>query len=270
MEASPIRIEAERLHAPALYTKRNGARRRVPLAGSARSATLHPSRNGAGRSVSYAGSASSEIALRVLNVLTATTLLILAFPLMLVIAALVRLSSTGPVLFVQQRVGLDRRNGGRPANRCKRRYDRGGQRFRMYKFRTMYVSSSQPSVEVWAKPDDPRVTPVGRVLRKYRLDELPQLLNVLLGDMNLVGPRPEQPKIFAQLRGQLDRYSERQRVRPGITGWAQVNRRYDRSVEDVLEKLTLDLQYIQRRSVREDLKIMLRTVPVVILKRGAW
>ncbi len=111
---------------------------------------------------------------------------------------------------------------------------------------------------------------MGRVLRKYRLDELPQLINVLRGDMNLVGPRPEQPKIFAQLRSYVDRYTERQQVLPGITGWAQVRLQYDRSLDDVRRKLELDLEYIERRSVAEDLKIMLKTVPVVIFRRGAW
>jgi lipopolysaccharide/colanic/teichoic acid biosynthesis glycosyltransferase len=212
----------------------------------------------------------SELARRLLNVLAAFVLLIPAAPLMLIIAALIKLTSKGPILYVQQRVGMDRRQGRRASAGCKRRFDRGGRPFRMFKFRTMYVDEEQAHKEVWAKPDDPRVTPVGRVLRKYRLDELPQLLNVLVGDMNLVGPRPEQPKIFVRLRDQVDRYGERQSVRPGITGWAQINLNYDSSVDDVIQKLTLDLQYIQRRSATQDLKIMLRTVPVVLFRRGAW
>ncbi|UCF19813.1 MAG: sugar transferase [Gemmatimonadota bacterium] len=203
------------------------------------------------------------------NLAAAALLLIPALPLMLVIGVIVKLTSRGPMLFVQQRVGLDRRNGPRATAGCKRRYDRGGRPFRMYKFRTMYVND-RPGDQVWAKPDDPRVTPVGRILRKYRLDELPQLLNVLRGDMNLVGPRPEQPKIFARLREHVDRYGERQRVRPGITGWAQINLRYDSSMDDVVAKLALDLQYIQRRSAIEDIKIMVRTLPVMLFRRGAW
>ncbi|PYR16271.1 MAG: sugar transferase, partial [Acidobacteria bacterium] len=124
--------------------------------------------------------------------------------------------------------------------------------------------------EVWAAPTDPRVTSIGRILRLYRLDEIPQLINVLNGDMNVVGPRPEQPAIFARLRQEIDGYQDRQRVPPGITGWAQVNQAYDRSVEDVKRKVALDLEYIERRTVVEDMKIMFRTFPVIAGKRGAW
>jgi lipopolysaccharide/colanic/teichoic acid biosynthesis glycosyltransferase len=193
--------------------------------------------------------------------------LLLAAPLLAVVAALVRLTSRGPVLYTQTRVGIDRRLGAEAAGSWRRQRDLGGRPFRIYKFRTMYVQDEER--QQWAAADDPRVTPVGRTLRRYRLDELPQLVNVLLGDMNLVGPRPEQPEIFAELRQQVDRYHERQRVLPGITGWAQVCRRYDTSIEDVRKKVELDLEYIRRRSPAEDLKIMLRTVPVMVLKRGA-
>jgi lipopolysaccharide/colanic/teichoic acid biosynthesis glycosyltransferase len=114
------------------------------------------------------------------------------------------------------------------------------------------------------------VTRVGRILRQYRLDELPQLVNVLRGDMNLVGPRPEQPAIFRHLRSRIGGYTLRQQVLPGITGWAQVRHHYDRSMDDVGRKLALDLEYIRRRSAAQDLKIMLLTVPVVMFHRGAW
>ena len=124
--------------------------------------------------------------------------------------------------------------------------------------------------QIWASPDDPRITPVGRILRKTRLDELPQLLNVLKGDMNIVGPRPEQPKIFAELRVQIPGYEHRQRVLPGITGWAQINHHYDTSVEDVRKKLLFDLDYVsQRRSAGYDLQIMAKTFPVMVFKKGA-
>jgi lipopolysaccharide/colanic/teichoic acid biosynthesis glycosyltransferase len=131
------------------------------------------------------------------------------------------------------------------------------------------ASEAGPSTQVWATADDPRITRFGRFIRLYRLDELPQLVNVLLGDMDIVGPRPEQPAIFAQLRDQITGYTDRQRVRPGITGWAQINLHYDTSLEDVRRKLALDLEYISRRSIREDLRIMLRTLPVMAGKFGS-
>ncbi len=139
----------------------------------------------------------------------------------------------------------------------------------MYKFRTMYVDNHSADRQVWARPDDARVTPMGRLLRRFRLDELPQLFNVLTGDMNVVGPRPEQPAIFVHLREQIEGYQRRQRVRPGITGWAQINLSYDRSVDDVRRKLSLDLAYIRRQSALEDVGIMLRT-PAVMLGRRGW
>lgn len=199
----------------------------------------------------------------------AGVMLIACAPLMLLIAALIKLTSRGPVLYVQPRVGLNRRGNRLRMNISRRRVDLGGKPFFMYKFRTMYVHSTNGK-ETWARPGDPRVTTIGRILRDYRLDELPQLVNVLRGDMNLVGPRPEQPTIFAQLREHVERYAERQSVLPGITGWAQVNQNYDRCVDDVRRKLSFDLDYIERRSVREDLRIILRTVPVVVFRQGAW
>jgi lipopolysaccharide/colanic/teichoic acid biosynthesis glycosyltransferase len=204
---------------------------------------------------------------RGLNVAVAAAGLFLAAPVIAVVAVLIRLTSKGPVLYTQTRVGIDRRSVAGAGGNWRRQRDLGGQPFRIYKFRTMYVE--EEGQQRWATADDPRVTPIGRILRRYRLDELPQLLNVLFGDMNLVGPRPEQPEIFAELRHQVDRYPERQRVLPGITGWAQVCHRYDTSIEDVRKKVAFDLEYIGRRSPAEDLKIMLMTVPVMVLKRGA-
>ncbi len=206
---------------------------------------------------------------RYLNVVIALTLLILSLPVMLVVALLVKLTSSGPVLFTQTRVGLDRRQL-EPGGNWRRSVDYGGRLFKIYKFRTMYVHAGWAWDQVWAQPDDPRVTPVGRILRGFRLDELPQLFNVLRGDMNVVGPRPEQPKIFMQLRGEIDQYQQRQRVLPGITGWAQINHHYDASVDDVRQKLTYDLEYVQRQSLIHDALILLRTLPVVLLRRGAW
>ncbi|MBI1722748.1 MAG: sugar transferase [Gemmatimonadetes bacterium] len=211
-----------------------------------------------------------EGARRALNVTVALLALILAAPLIIVIAILVKLTSPGPVLFCQARVGLNRRDRGNEGGNSRRRLDYGGKPFTIYKFRTMSAKKSSGDDQVWARPDDPRVTPVGRILRKYRLDELPQLFNVLRGDMNIVGPRPEQLRIFANLREKVDGYAERQRVRPGITGWAQVNSGYDANLDDVRRKVAYDLEFIARRSVMEDLKIMLMTAPVVVFRRGAW
>jgi lipopolysaccharide/colanic/teichoic acid biosynthesis glycosyltransferase len=204
---------------------------------------------------------------RALNVLVAAVAIVLTAPLMAAIVVLIRLTSRGPVLYRQTRVGLDRREDGSHPFDARRRRNVGGRPFTIYKFRTMRVNTSD---EVWAQPDDPRITRVGKFLRSFRLDELPQLFNVLRGDMNIVGPRPEQPKIFAALRDQIEHYPERQRVRPGITGWAQINQHYDRSIADVRRKVELDLEYVQRQSFLEDLSIMARTIPVMIFQRGAW
>jgi lipopolysaccharide/colanic/teichoic acid biosynthesis glycosyltransferase len=209
----------------------------------------------------------SETARRALNVIVAAMSLVMLAPLFLLLALLVRLSSPGPILYTQYRVGIDRRRPGSGDRHWRRRHDYGGRLFRIYKFRTMYVDDSDQ--QVWARQDDPRVTPIGRVLRGFRLDEFPQLFNVLRGDMNIVGPRPEQPKIFQELREQVDRYQTRQRVLPGITGWAQVNHHYDADVEGVRRKIELDLEYVHRRSAVHDLQIMLRTVPVVVTRQGA-
>lgn len=210
-----------------------------------------------------------EGARRALNVAIAAAGLVLALPLMIAIAVLIKLTSHGPVLFTQTRIGLDRRGLTGAGGNTRRHVDLGGQLFAMYKFRTMEVADDKAK-QVWAKPDDPRVTSIGRVLRRLRLDELPQLWNVLVGDMNVVGPRPEQPSIFNYLRAQVEGYARRQRVRPGITGWAQINLAYDRSVDDVRQKVAHDLEYIRNQSTLQDLKIMLMTPAVMLGRRGGW
>jgi lipopolysaccharide/colanic/teichoic acid biosynthesis glycosyltransferase len=207
---------------------------------------------------------------RALNIAIAVTALLLLLPLVLIIAIAVKLSSPGPVFYTQTRVGLNRRRLLPPGSRY-RQTDRGGRPFTIFKFRTMRVcTAAEQPAQVWATPDDPRITRVGRILRQFRLDELPQLVNVLCGDMDIVGPRPEQPAIFARLREEIPGYQARQRVRPGITGWAQINQHYDSSVDDVRNKLAFDLEYISRRSLTEDLRIMLRTLPVVAGGFGGW
>jgi lipopolysaccharide/colanic/teichoic acid biosynthesis glycosyltransferase len=196
--------------------------------------------------------------------------LVIASPLLLIIAIAVKLTSRGPVLYTQERVGLDRRLPGRVPHNHRRSRDIGGKPFTIYKFRTMLVDAERQSGAVWAQQQDPRVTPVGRLLRQYRLDELPQFLNVLRGEMNIVGPRPERPSIFAELREHIPEYPLRQRAKPGITGLAQISQNYDRCIDDVRTKVSYDLEYIRRQSLREDFRIMLKTVPVILLRRGGW
>jgi len=207
---------------------------------------------------------------RALNVSAAAVLIALAAPVMFVIALLVRLTSRGPVIYKQERVGLDRRVDRAPSGLNPRRSrDMGGRIFTIYKFRTMYHREAGEVEQVWASENDPRVTPVGRILRAFRLDELPQLFNVLKGDMNLVGPRPEQPQIFQDIRQQLGYYRRRQRVLPGITGLAQVSLPYDSDLDDVRRKVDLDLEYLRKRSPGEDLRIMVKTMPVMVGRKGA-
>jgi sugar transferase (PEP-CTERM system associated) len=176
--------------------------------------------------------------------------LLLAAPIMLAVAGLVRATSKGPALFHQRRVGQH------------------GQVFTVHKFRSMRVDAEAASGAVWASKDDDRVTPVGRFLRKTRLDELPQLWNVLRGEMSLVGPRPERPEFVDDLARQIPFYRARHVVKPGVTGWAQVCYQYGASVGDALEKLQFELYYIKNMSLSLDLFVLFKTVQTVVLKRG--
>jgi len=210
-----------------------------------------------------------ELVSRVLNVAVASIALVVLAPIFVLIALAIALTSSGPVLYSQVRVGMDRR--WRYARAYDRRgYDHGGRLFRMYKFRTMRVDAEPDGRAVWASKRDPRVTLIGRLLRTTRLDELPQLWNVIRGDMNIVGPRPERPSIFAELRKDIPEYPLRQRVKPGITGWAQVNQSYDACIDDVRQKVRFDLEYVRRQGVFEDLRIMSMTLPVMLFRRGGW
>lgn len=215
-------------------------------------------------------SARLETLNRVMNVAIATIGLILAAPIMVVFAVLVRVTSRGPIIYTQARVGLDRRRvAGEPLAYDRRTRDLGGRPFLILKFRTMR-KDAETNGAVWAVKRDARVTPIGRIMRKYRIDELPQLINVIRGDMNIVGPRPERPVIFSRLCDDIAEYPLRQRARPGITGLAQVSQAYDTSIDDVRAKVQYDLQYIERRGVAKDLEIMARTVPVMIFRKGGW
>jgi lipopolysaccharide/colanic/teichoic acid biosynthesis glycosyltransferase len=216
----------------------------------------------------------SELLCRAANVAIGVTALLLLSPVLLVVAIVVKATSPGPMLYRQTRVGLDRRRGGGGRNSAQTLYDRrgqdlGGRAFTIYKFRTMRLNAEQGSGAVWARAGDPRVTAIGRFLRKTRIDEIPQLLNVIRGEMNIVGPRPERPSLVLRLRQQIPEYPLRHRVKPGITGWAQINHSYDATIEDVRQKVQFDLEYLNRQSLSEDLLIMARTLPVMLLRRGS-
>lgn len=213
--------------------------------------------------------ARSERASRAFNVALALLMLLVASPVMLLAAVLVRLTSRGPILYTQVRVGLDRRYNRTRALNERRREDLGGSPFTIYKFRSMKVDAEVNGQAVWAKKDDDRVTAIGRFMRKSRIDELPQLYNVLRGDMNIVGPRPERPSILVRLREQIDEYPLRQRVRPGITGLAQISNPYDETIDDVRRKVAFDIEYMRRQCIVEDIRIMLRTIPVMIFRIGS-
>jgi lipopolysaccharide/colanic/teichoic acid biosynthesis glycosyltransferase len=229
-----------------------------------------PVRHTAPRSTNEQRSHRGETVNRAMNVVLATIGLVLAAPIMLVFAVLVKLTSRGPILYTQARVGLDRRGRDSGSHFYDRRSrDLGGRPFLILKFRTMR-KDAEANGAVWAVKRDARVTSIGRVMRKYRIDELPQLINVIRGDMNIVGPRPERPSIFSRLCDDIAEYPLRQRARPGITGLAQVNQAYDTSIDDVRTKVRFDLQYIESRGVGQDLIIMARTLPVMIFRKGGW
>ena len=176
---------------------------------------------------------------------------VLLLPVMLLVAILVRLTSRGPALFRQQRVGMN------------------DVPFTLYKFRSMYADAEAESGAVWAKKDDPRITRVGRWLRRLRLDELPQLFNVLRGEMSIVGPRPERPEFVKELEKTIPYYRQRHCVKPGITGWAQINHKYGDTIEDAIIKLEYDLYYIKNLAPALDAFIMFHTAKVMLLVRGS-
>lgn len=176
---------------------------------------------------------------------------ILFAPLMLLIALAIKISSPGPILFRQERVGLL------------------GAPFVLYKFRSMHADAEAETGAVWASKDDPRVTSLGRWLRRLRLDELPQFFNVLRGEMLIVGPRPERPEFVKTLSERIPFYRQRHCVKPGITGWAQINHKYSESLEDAVKKLEYDLYYIKNLSLALDTYIIFHTLKTMLLSRGA-
>jgi exopolysaccharide biosynthesis polyprenyl glycosylphosphotransferase len=191
------------------------------------------------------------IARRLCSTLVAAIGLLLALPLLPFIMLAIKLDSSGAVLYRQRRVGL------------------GGEPFYCYKFRTMRKDAEADTGATWATDDDPRITRVGKFLRSSRLDEIPQLWCVLKGEMAFVGPRPERPEFVEWLSEKIPYYGVRHLVRPGITGWAQVQYKYGNTLEDAREKLQYDLFYIKNASLGLDLVIMFQTVKIVLLGRGA-
>lgn len=188
---------------------------------------------------------------RIFDIVGATLLILLTFPIMLVTGLLILLESGGPILYLQERVGLN------------------GRLFHVVKFRSMRTDAEKDGKPRWAAAADARVTRVGRVIRKLRIDELPQLFSVLGGAMSLVGPRPERPYFVDRLTQEIPYYAVRQSVKPGVTGWAQVRYHYGASVEDSAEKLQYDLYYVKNHSLFLDLVILFETVGVVLMGKGA-
>lgn len=191
-----------------------------------------------------------EVAKRTFDIVVSTLALVVGAPIFVLIAIAQKIGSPGPIFYRQERVGKD------------------GRVFQIVKFRTMYVDAESRTGPTWAVHDDPRVTPLGRFLRKSHLDELPQFFNVLEGDMSIVGPRPERPFFVEQFIREIPLYRRRLNVRPGITGWAQVRHTYDQTIDDVRTKLSYDLFYIENMSLRMDMKIMISTLYTVFAGKG--
>jgi sugar transferase (PEP-CTERM system associated) len=193
----------------------------------------------------------SEMVQSVYCFLFAVILIVVTAPLMLLVALAVRLTSPGPILLRQKRVG------------------RSDHVFMVYKFRSMYADAEARTGAVWATRNDPRITPVGRFIRRVRLDELPQLFNVLKGEMAIAGPRPERPEFVKTLSEKIPYYRQRHCVKPGITGWAQINYKYGDTIEDTITKLEYDLYYIKNMSASLDAYIFFHTLKTMLLSRGA-
>jgi len=188
---------------------------------------------------------------RTFDVLISASVLVLTTPILLATALLIKLESPGPVLYCQERVGLR------------------GKTFMLLKFRSMRIDAELDGTPQWAAKQDPRITRMGAIIRKVRIDELPQLFNVLRGDMSFIGPRPERPYFVEQLSSAIPFYKERHAVKPGISGWAQINYPYGASLEDARQKLAYDLYYLKNRTIFLDLLILVQTVKVILFPEGA-
>jgi exopolysaccharide biosynthesis polyprenyl glycosylphosphotransferase len=189
---------------------------------------------------------------RVMDIVLSFLLLIITAPATIITAIAIKIESKGPVFYKQERSGLN------------------GKVFKIYKFRSMVQDAEKKTGPIWSTKGDPRITRVGRFIRKVRLDEIPQVINIFRGDMSFVGPRPERPIFVEKLANEIPLYKRRLKVRPGITGWAQVKHKYDETVEDVKVKLRYDLFYIENMSLRMDLKILFKTIFVVLFGKGHY
>ncbi|MDO8548866.1 MAG: sugar transferase [Ignavibacteria bacterium] len=189
---------------------------------------------------------------RSIDIIISLLILVITFPVCFVIAIAIKIDSKGPIFFTQERCGQN------------------GKVFTIVKFRSMVLDAEKMSGPVWSQKDDPRITSIGKIIRKVRIDEIPQLYNVLKGEMSFVGPRPERPFFVEKLANEIPYYKRRLKVRPGITGWAQVKHKYDETLEDVKIKLKYDLFYIENMSLRMDFKIILRTIYVVLFGKGHY
>ncbi|MBN1211258.1 MAG: sugar transferase [candidate division Zixibacteria bacterium] len=217
---------------------------------------------------------------RSIDILGAVVGLILALPFMIILPILIKLDSPGPIFYTQLRVGVNRRKNDRryhqkvgiaseQRDRDRRRENYHGKPFDVIKFRTMVSDAEKKSGPVWATKNDPRITRLGSFMRKTRLDEIPQFINILKGDMSLVGPRPERPNFVKDLSTKVDDYTSRLDVKPGLTGLAQIENGYDSSIASVARKVKYDLQYIKNWTIFYDIKIILKTFVVVFTGKGA-
>jgi exopolysaccharide biosynthesis polyprenyl glycosylphosphotransferase len=189
---------------------------------------------------------------RLIDIVVSLVILIVSSPICLISSIAIKLDSLGPIFFTQERCGFNNTE------------------FKIIKFRSMFQNAEKHTGPIWSQKDDPRVTRVGKIIRKLRIDEIPQMFNVLKGEMSLVGPRPERPYFVDMLSKEIPFYKRRLKVRPGITGWAQVKHKYDETIEDVKIKLRYDLFYIENMSLRMDFKILFRTVFVVLFGKGQY
>lgn len=216
------------------------------------------------------GRSVQSFIMRLFDVSVALIGLVFAIPVFLIVPILIKRDSSGPVIYKQLRTGVDRRrkerraaslgSGSERRRHERRKIDLHGKPFYIYKFRTMGVKAELETGAVWAKQDDPRVTSIGKWLRKYHIDEIPQLFNVLKGDMTMVGPRPERPEIIGDLLEQIPEYRMRLMVRPGVTGPAQIFLGYDSCMEDIRRKIQFDVSYIANRNLRLLVLILALTV----------